>query len=302
MPIYVLGQGSNLLVPDEGVRGLVIYMGLRGINIQQSQDAVEIGLEAGESWDHVVSFAAINNWFGIEAMSGIPGKVGAAPVQNIGAYGQEISDVLKLIRAIDVRSNQLITIHRSNCDFRYRYSIFKRYSQPYIITDVLLDLHRNPVPIHHLELRKYLGPHACAQEVRNRVMTLRKRKSMLVGKNRSVGSFFINPILSAAQFEKLKQACLYRGLIDDQDSIPSWKYDSGRIKVSAAWLMEKSGFKKGLRRDHVGISSSHALALVHHGGGSTDELLKFAKKIQAKVYSQFDVFLQQEPRMLSPIA
>lgn len=293
LPVHVLGGGSNVFFSDAGYNGLVLHIQLRGIEFNGSTATVA----AGEDWDHFVVQAIGRGLAGIECLSGIPGLVGATPIQNVGAYGQEVKDTICTVRALDRRSLAEQSFNNAECQFAYRHSRFKGPDrQRYIVTQVQYQLRADGHPqLRYAELERSvraLGPLATGatalRQVREVVLKLRAGKSMLVDANdvnsRSAGSFFVNPTISAEQFAALQKR---------YTDIPSFAVSDG-VKVPAAWLVENAGFAKGYRHAGVGVSQKHALALVNCGG-TTSELLELAAQIQQRVEEQFGICLEREP-------
>jgi len=295
--VLVLGGGSNLVVGDRGFDGLVVHIAIGAhAEFELEPDHAIVRAPAGVRWDDLVAEAVELGLAGIEALSGIPGLVGATPMQNVGAYGQEVSDTITAVHALDRATGELVTIAPAACAFAYRASAF-RGSDRHVITGVDFRLARSPSgdtpssPIRYAELAKALGiasgATASLAAVRETVIALRRGKGMVVDANdpesRSAGSFFTNPIVNADVAATLPA------------DAPRWPQLDGTVKLAAAWLIERAGFAKGTARGHVGISAKHALALVHRGGGSAGELLALAREIQAGVRRTFGVELQPEP-------
>ena len=303
--VQIMGGGSNLVVADGGFAGLVLKLAIGGIALRETTQGVELTAAAGVEWDALVRQVVERGWTGIECLSGIPGTVGATPIQNVGAYGQEIAETLVSVRCLERAGLTEVVFPRDQCEFAYRSSRFKvRDHGRYIVLDITLRLYRDRLPQlryaelaqavrHHGELER-LAPADAVSVVRNTVLELRRRKSMVLDptdpNGRSVGSFFMNPVLSADAFDRLVHRW---GAAGEGDGIPMFPAD-GRVKVPAAWLIEQAGFRKGYRRGGVGISTRHALALVNHGG-TTAELLALAEAIERAVYERFGVRLEREP-------
>ena len=303
--VQIMGGGSNLVVADAGFPGLVLKLAIGGIALRETTQGVELTAAAGVEWDALVRRVVERGWTGIECLSGIPGTVGATPIQNVGAYGQEIAETLVSVRCLERAGLTEVVFPRDQCEFAYRSSRFKvRDHGRYIVLDITLRLDRDRLPQlryaelaqavrHHGELER-LAPADAVSVVRNTVLELRRRKSMVLDptdpNGRSVGSFFMNPVLSADAFDRLVHRW---GAAGEGDGIPMFPAD-GRVKVPAAWLIEQAGFRKGYRRGGVGISTRHALALVNHGG-TTAELLALAEAIERAVYERFGVRLEREP-------
>ncbi|HEY3451390.1 MAG TPA: UDP-N-acetylmuramate dehydrogenase [Myxococcales bacterium] len=295
----ILGGGSNLLVADEGFDGLVAAISSRGRTSKPGPDgAVLVRAEAGESWDELVGWTVAQGWQGLECLSGIPGLVGSTPVQNVGAYGQEVADTIVEVEAYDRERGERRLLARAECGFGYRDSSLKRAGGRFVVSAVTFALRPGaPAPIRYGELQRTLG---VAEErdlarVREVVLQLRRGKSMVHDASdpnrRSAGSFFTNPIVEASVADEVARR-------SGEASMPRWPQPDGRAKLAAGWLIERAGIVKGLREGHVGVSSAHALALVHHGGGTTRELLALADRVVGAVEQRFGVRLEREPVML----
>ncbi len=305
LPLSILGGGSNLLVPDEGVPGLVLAVRTRGIAREGAVGGVErVTAQAGEVWDDFVAATVSDGLQGLETLAGIPGRVGATPVQNVGAYGQEVADTLLEVEVLEVASGARRTLPASECGFGYRTSALKRAGGR-IVLSVTFGLRPGGVPrLTYAELQRAFegrpAPEAAA--VREAVLRLRRAKSMLVDpadpNRRSAGSFFTNPVVPKDVAEKVVQRALEAGLVKSAGEVPQWPAPDGRVKLAAGWLIERAGIAKGMRVGNVGVSSAHALALVHHGGGSTRELLSLADRVVASVGERFGVRLEREPVLL----
>jgi len=264
--VQIMGGGSNLVVVDAGFPGLVLKLAIGGIALRETTQGVELTAAAGVEWDALVRQVVERGWTGIECLSGIPGTVGATPIQNVGAYGQEIAETLVSVRCLERAGLTEVVFPRDQCEFAYRSSRFKvRDHGRYIVLDITLRLYRDRLPQlryaelaqavrHHGELER-LAPADAVSVVRNTVLELRRRKSMVLDptdpNGRSVGSFFMNPVLSADAFERLVHRW---GAAGEGDGIPTFPAD-GRVKVPAAWLIEHAGFGRGYRRGGVGIST-----------------------------------------------
>lgn len=295
--VYVLGGGSNLVVADRGVDGLVLAIELRGLEVRETREQTLLIAGAGEPWDQVVKVSLESGLSGLECLSGIPGLVGATPIQNVGAYGREVADTLVEVRAYDRTSNRFVTLGREDCRFAYRNSRFKAGERDrFIITQVSFCLERGgPTRPRYPELERVLGilgHPPTPSEVREAVLQLRRGKSMLLEtadeNSRSCGSFFVNPVVSEERADSLERR--FAPL-----SMPRYREPRGYTKLSAAWLIEQSGFPKGTRFGNVGISSRHALALVCHATATTEELLRFADKVRDTVQERTGVRLTPEP-------
>lgn len=289
-PLLVLGGGSNLLVADQGFEGTVVKIATRGI--ERRGDTLTVA--GGEVWDDFVATCVSEGLSGVEALSGIPGLVGATPMQNVGAYGQDVSETIVSVRTFDRETKEIVVFDRDACGFAYRSSVF-RGKDRHIILDVTFALERSPLakPIRYAELAKGLGvtdgTRAPLALVRDTVIALRRKKGMVLDANdpdtRSAGSFFTNPILAPADVERLPP------------DVPKFPEPEGRVKVSAAWLIERAGFAKGFTLDgRAAISSKHALALTNKSGdASSDDILRLARAIRDGVREKMGVTLENEP-------
>lgn len=293
-PVLVVGGGSNLVVADEGFPGTVVRVLTSGVR-ELADGAVDVA--AGEDWDGVVARLVAQGRAGVEALSGIPGSTGATPVQNVGAYGQDLSQTCTGVRALDRSSGEVLELGAADCDFRYRHSRFKAERDRWVVVSVHLSLGTGPLsaPVRYAELARTLGvevgERAPAVEVREAVLSLRRGKGMVVDPadpdSRSAGSFFTNPVLTDAQLADL------RGRLAGVD-VPAYP-DQGGWKVSAAWLIERAGFAKGDLDGPVGLSTKHVLALVNRGGGTTQDLLRAARTVRDAVRDRLGVVLVAEP-------
>jgi UDP-N-acetylmuramate dehydrogenase len=303
--VQVIGGGSNLVFADAGFQGLVVRVTVGGIAFREAGDAVEVSAGAGVEWDALVREAVERGCTGIECLSGIPGTVGGTPIQNVGAYGQEIADTLVAVTCLERERLTRVVFTRDQCELTYRDSRFKRRDRDrYVVLDVTLRLRRDTAPqLRYAELEQAvrqsvdleaLDPADAVRVVRETVIGLRRRKSMVLDpadpNARSVGSFFVNPVLSAEVFAELARRWRASGA---RDPIPTFSAD-GRVKVPAAWLVEHAGFAKGYRQGGAGISTRHALALVNVGGTSA-ELLELAESIERAVHERFGIRLLREP-------
>ena len=309
LAIAVLGGGSNVVVADAGFPGLVLRMASRGIEVVaggHGDGRATVTAAAGESWDDLVALAVSAGLGGIECLSGIPGTVGATPIQNVGAYGQEVADTIVSVRVLDRTTLEVVELASAECGFGYRSSVFRRQPGCFIVLAVTFRLVPDaPGTVRYPDLARALGGAAAAPSVsavRNAVLDLRRGKSMVLDpadeNRRSVGSFFVNPVLATAQADDVAQRALAAGAIADLGDMPRHPAGAAAEKLSAAWLVERAGFPKGTRSGAVGISSRHSLALVHHGGGTSAELVALAREIRAAVYTRFGVLLQPEPVFL----
>ena len=298
LPLFVLGGGSNVVVADSGFSGLVLRNAIRGIEIALEGNRVILTAGAGEEWDPLVAYCAARNFAGFECLSGIPGCVGATPIQNVGAYGQETSESLLSVEALDLRTGKLQEIRAEECEFGYRLSRFKtRDRDRFIITRVTYRLAANGKPaVRYAELQNYLAENGASTptpaQVREAVLTIRRRKAMVIdptdADSRSVGSFFVNPTVTLEEFDLLKK----RAGVEDLPAFPS---SGDRVKLSAAWLIERAGFHRGYVRGNVGTSTKHALAIINRGGGTAREVIELKDQIQSRVLDAFGITLAPEP-------
>ena len=297
-PVLVIGGGSNLVVRDGGWPGLAIQIAIPGVTIRDDGDHALASAFAGVVWDDFVAQMVEARLAGVECLSGIPGLVGATPMQNVGAYGQEVADTISLVRVLDRQTGEIESFEPAACGFAYRTSVFKG-SERWVVLEVRFRLARSgeSAPIKYAELSRALGVpdggRAPLARVRETVIALRRAKGMVVDPgdpdSRSAGSFFMNPIVDASTLAAL-EAKLPAGT-----ALPKWAAPEGRTKLSAGWLIERAGFVKGTARGNVGISSKHALALVTRSGATTRELLALAAEIQAGVKTQLGIDLVPEP-------
>jgi UDP-N-acetylmuramate dehydrogenase len=307
---HILGGGSNTIFSDDGYNGLVIKIGLNGISYVQDGDDILISVKAGEDWESFVSTAVEKGFAGIECLSGIPGQVGATPLQNVGAYGQEVKDTIESVKVLEKDSLNEKIFQNSECGFSYRESRFKTTDAGnYIVTEVNFRLKINGRPsTHYPEVQKMidrsvpLSSLADGKEslsaVRNIVISLRKKKSMVIDPNdpntRSVGSFFLNPIVDTVTVSSINDRWK---VIGDGTPVPTFSFGE-KQKIPAAWLIEKSGFKKGYKKNGVGISENHTLALVNYNG-TTESLLRLSEEIQQGVEKVFTIRLHLEANVIS---
>ena len=298
-PLFILGGGSNVLVSDQGWPGLVLQIGISGIDHNHERSTIRLIVGAGEDWDALVSFCVTRHLSGVECMSGIPGSVGATPVQNVGAYGQEVSQTIASVLVFDLTDKQVRELDATDCEFAYRRSLFNtRERGRYIILRVTYELHAGGAPsLSYADLQKYFAGRTDSPtlaDVRKAVLEIRAGKGMLITPgdpdSRSAGSFFKNPILTAAQFDDLLHRAQDRIL-----QVPSYPAASQQKKVSAAWLVENSGFAKGYVKGRAGISTKHALALVNRGNATAAEITALQHEIQQRVQQQWGITLEAEP-------
>jgi UDP-N-acetylmuramate dehydrogenase len=291
-PVLLVGGGSNLVVADEGWPGIAVLLRSGGVTVSGDDDVV-LDVAAGEPWDALVARCVAEGWAGIECLSGIPGLTGATPVQNVGAYGQEVADTITRVTVWDRNTKEARELSTVDCKFSYRDSIFK-HSERYVVLNVQFTLRRDPRtgPAKYAELARRLGPAATLRDARDTVLELRRSKGMVLDDadhdTWSAGSFFTNPVVDQTEFEKH---------ISAGTTYPKYPAEGG-IKLSAAWLIDNSGFTRGYGTGPVSLSTKHTLALTNRGGATTAELIGLARTIQAGVHERFGVLLRPEPRLV----
>jgi UDP-N-acetylmuramate dehydrogenase len=299
LPVEVLGGGSNVLIADRGLNALVIRVRADRITPLGSG---RVDVDAGVCWDAFVAWAVARDEAGVECLSGIPGDVGAAPMQNVGAYGQEVSETIEQVVAIDRLSGEQVVIEADACAFGYRDSVFKHAAAgQYVVVRVRFRLTPGgPAKIVYPELERAIDGDRSLATVRETVVQLRRKKSMVLDERddnrRSAGSFFVNPTLEPNVFAELQQRVTAE--LGEDHGLPSYPAVGGLTKVPAAWLIERAGMGKGTRRGNVGISSKHSLAIVNHGRATASELVAFAAEVRRTVRGRFGVTLTAEPRLL----
>jgi UDP-N-acetylmuramate dehydrogenase len=301
-PLLVLAGGSNLVVADDGFPGTVVKVATRGVAPDTDGDDATCGgvlvtVAAGEGWDDLVARAVASGWVGVEALSGIPGSVGATPIQNVGAYGQDVSQTIARVRTWDRVDRTQRTFAAADCGFGYRHSRFKAEPGRHVVLEVTFQLRQGDLsePVAYAELARHLGvevgQRASLAAVRDAVLALRGGKGMVLDEEDhdtwSAGSFFTNPLLTPEQAAALP------------DSAPRWELPDGTVKSSAAWLIERAGFGKGYASpaagERVRLSTKHTLALTNRGGATTAELLTLAREVRDGVRERFGVTLVNEP-------
>ena len=296
-PLLLLAGGSNLVVSDAGFPGTVVRIETSGIAVEADMcGGAVVTVAAGEAWDPFVSRAVESGWVGLEALSGIPGSVGASPVQNVGAYGQEVADTVASVRCWDRADGVQRTFAAADCGFGYRTSRFKQQPERYVVLAVTFQLRLGELsaPVRYDELARALGIGTGARApmvaVRAAVLSLRARKGMVLDvadpDTWSAGSFFTNPVLDADAARLLP------------DEAPRWPQPDGSVKTSAAWLIERSGFARGFGNDRVALSTKHTLALTNRGTARTDDLLRLAAEVQRGVHERYGVWLVNEPALV----
>jgi UDP-N-acetylmuramate dehydrogenase len=299
LAFVVLGEGSNLVISDAGWPGLVLKVSIPGVEERSQGDKSLFEVGAGEDWDKFVAHAVSRNRAGIECLSGIPGSVGGTPVQNVGAYGQEVAETIESVLALDLKDGQVHELCNEACSFQYRTSIFNTSERGrYIILRVTYALTLGGEPaILYADLKKYFAGWSTKPslaDTREAVRQIRASKAMLITPGdedcRSAGSFFKNPVLSDEQYKELSQRATAKGL-----QIPSYPALQAQRKISAAWLVEHSGFSKGYGNGRVGISRKHALAIVNRGDATAAEFVALKEQIQRRVEDTWGLRLETEP-------
>lgn len=296
VPLFVLGGGSNLVVSDRGFDGLVLQVGFTGLEFTSERDRTIVRAGAGERWDDVVSAAVARGLAGLECLSGIPGTTGGTPIQNVGAYGQDVSRTITAVTVLERATGTKTVMTSAECRFGYRSSRFKGDDAGrFVVCDVTFTLAPGPPTLAYpdvlaeLERRSITTP--VVLDVREAVLAIRRRKGMVIDAldpdTRSVGSFFMNPVVEADYRARLRAE---RGA-----EIPGYELPGGQVKIPAAWLIEQSGFAKGHRSGGAGISSKHPLAIVNRGGATARDVLALAVQIKRQVADRFGVWLRPEP-------
>jgi UDP-N-acetylmuramate dehydrogenase len=302
--VLVLAGGSNVVIADDGFPGTVVLLRQRGIEVSEEDGRVSVTVAAGEPWDDVVSTAVARGWSGIESLSGIPGSAGATPIQNVGAYGQEVAETITTVRVFDRERDEVVTMPAGACGFAYRTSVFK-HNERYVVlaAQFALSADRLSTPIRYAELARTLGvepgERALLEDVRAAVLKLRAGKGMVLDPadpdTYSVGSFFTNPVLDGTGYAALRERAA------DIGEPAAWPATDGGAKVSAAWLIERTGYGKGYGHQGtgVGVSAKHTLALTNRGTGTTAALLELAREIRDGVLARFGVPLVPEPVLVN---
>ncbi|ABL80198.1 MULTISPECIES: UDP-N-acetylmuramate dehydrogenase [unclassified Nocardioides] len=293
-PVLVLGGGSNLVVSDDGFPGTVVEVATRGV-VPDVEDGASCGgvlvtVAAGETWDDLVALAVEREWSGIEALSGIPGSVGATPIQNVGAYGQEVAQTIASVRVWDRTLRGVRTFAGADCGFGYRTSRFKQDPGRHVVLSVTFQFRQGSLgaPVSYAELARAVGvevgQRAPSAQVRRAVLSLRSGKGMVLDPadhdTWSAGSFFTNPVVPADAVP---------------DGAPAWPQPDGRVKTSAAWLIEQAGFGKGYGAGPARLSGKHTLALTNRGSATTADLLQLAREVRDGVEARFGIRLVNEP-------
>jgi UDP-N-acetylmuramate dehydrogenase len=302
LPLFVLGGGSNVLVSDAGWPGLVLKMDLAGVTFESDGKNTGFYAAAGEDWDQFVAFTVARNCAGLECLSGIPGTVGGTPVQNVGAYGQEVSQTITRVRVLEIATGETLELDNAACKFSYRASIFNTIERErYVVLETAYRLkHAGQPTIEYSDLKKFFsaadGGPPTLQQVRDAVRSIRQSKAMLLVSGdedcRSAGSFFKNPLVSQPEADRIQASAQKRA---PKKPLPCYPAQDGQVKLAAAWLVEQAGFKKGYSRGPVGISRKHALAIVNRGGATAQDIIALKDEVQKKVLDVWGVQLHPEP-------
>jgi len=296
VPLCVLGGGTNMVVADSGVDALVLQVVIPGIAFSQRGASSLLRLGAGEPWDDAVLAAVSRDLGGLECLSGIPGNAGGTPVQNVGAYGQSVAQTIAEVTVLDCESGTIVTLKGSECGFGYRTSRFKGTDEGrFIVCEVLFELSAQPPTMSYPEVIGHLTHHGVSEpglmDVRNAVLAIRRRKGMVIDTadpdTRSVGSFFMNPVVDSARHSGLDST--------GADAVPGFVLSDGYVKIPAAWLIEQSGFSRGYRAGAVGLSAKHPLAIVNRGAAAAREVVALAGAIKRRVIDRFGIWLSAEP-------
>lgn len=302
LPVFVLGGGSNLLVSDTGFRGLVLHISIEGIETRASGDKKIYSAGAGVEWDKLVAQAVHDNCAGVECLSGVPGTVGGTPVQNVGAYGQDVSETIVRVCAIEAATLQHVEFDNEACGFSYRQSRFNgRDLGRYILTRVDFALQPGGKPrIVYGDLKRHFNSthsndrHPELIEVREGVLGIRRAKGMVLDENdpdsHSAGSFFKNPVVTIGMYERIAAGSAV--------PVPHFDAGEGKVKLAAAWLIEASGIARGFALGPVAISNKHTLALINRGGATSADVMRLKEFVQRRVHERFGVELRPEPVML----
>lgn len=299
LPVFILGGGSNVLISDEGFDGLVLQIALKGVSVgEEKNKIVWVNAQAGENWDELCKISVEKNLQGIECLSGIPGLVGGTPVQNVGAYGQEVSETILKVKCFDRKSGNFVELTNAECGFAYRTSIFNTNEKNrFIVLNVTfaLRLGGDPKIVYRDLINRFGDTKPDLKETRDAVLKIRGEKSMIIAaddpNSQSAGSFFKNPIVALERLTEIEKYAASLGF----ESVPHFKVDESRVKIPAAWLIEKSGFQKGYDFGRAGLSTRHTLAIVNRGNATAKDILNLKEKIQSAVKKHFNVELMPEP-------
>ena len=302
-PLFVLGGGSNLVISDDGWPGLVLRISLPGLRTGNDGANTVFSAGAGETWDGLVALTVSKKCAGLECLSGIPGTVGGTPVQNVGAYGQEVSQTISQVRVLEISTGRVLDWSNADCGFAYRTSKLNTSLRgQHIVLEVTYKLRQDGLPtVEYADVKKFFpgasaGGHPTLQQVRDAVRKIRQSKAMLLVQDdedrRSAGSFFKNPIVSHAEAQRVQALAKQR--LPDR-ILPQYPGEDGQVKLPAAWLVEQSGFNKGYSRGPVGISRKHSLAIVNRGGATAADIVVLKEEVQKTVFDVWGISLQPEP-------
>ncbi len=298
-PLVVLGGGSNVVVSDSGVDGLVMRINIKGCKTTTNKNQLELEVSAGEDWDPIVEQVVQTGFGGLECLSGIPGSVGGTPIQNVGAYGQEVSDSIQRVRAIDSTENRVVEIEKQDCGFGYRSSRFRTIDVGrFILTHVIFRLRTKKAKAVYPDVVKWLNDKGVQDpsvaDVRHAVLAIRRTKGMVLDSSdsdtRSIGSFFVNPVIDNEMYSRMTR--------NFEGFLPGFKLSKEEVKIPAAWLIEQAGFLKGHRNGEVGLSTKHPLAIVNRGKATAREIIDLAVLIKRRVADRFGIFLKPEARFV----
>jgi UDP-N-acetylmuramate dehydrogenase len=292
LDIFVLGGGSNVLVSDGGFDGLVLHVSILGKESTYMGNWVGLTIGAGEDWDSLVELCVSRGFAGVECLSGIPGTVGGTPIQNVGAYGQEVSETILSVHCLERSTGEFVVLEKEQCGFSYRTSVFNTTERDrYVVLQVafMLRIADEPKVVYRELVEHFAGRTPALQEVRDTVILIRKQKSMVIDaadpNSRSAGSFFKNPIVDKSRLEEIESQL---------GKVPYFDFDE-RVKIPAAWLIEKAGFPKGYVLGNAGISSNHTLALINRGSAKAADIVALKRVIQDSVMEKFGIELVPEP-------
>jgi UDP-N-acetylmuramate dehydrogenase len=294
--MFVLGGGSNVLVADEGFAGLVLHVGVMGVAMAADSGDTIVTAGAGEPWDPLVRTLVEQGFSGVECLSGIPGTVGGTPIQNVGAYGQEVAGAIERVVVFDRVRDEFDEIATGDCGFSYRMSRFKGAdADRFVVCQVAFRVRPGPPTVVYPDLVAELGNRRIGTprvaDVRDAVLAVRRRKGMVLDARdpdtRSVGSFFMNPVVATSDRERIASA--------SGEHVPGFAAGADRVKIPAAWLIEQSGFIKGRGTGTVGLSTKHPLAIVNRGGATTRDVLRFAARVKRAVVEWCGLWLRPEP-------
>jgi UDP-N-acetylmuramate dehydrogenase len=299
-PLFVLGGGSNLIISDQGWPGLVLKISIEGIHSSSTGKGKYFQAGAGANWDALVTCAVDENCAGVECMSGIPGTAGGTPIQNVGAYGQEVSDTISYVRVLEIANGNVIEFSNAECKFAYRSSIFNTsHRGRFIVLSVTYQLTPDGPPrIEYADLKKHFAAaeDPTLEQVREAVLAIRQSKAMLIVEgdedSRSAGSFFKNPLVTPVEAARIEELARSR---NPEQAFPRYPAEKGLVKLSAAWLVEQAGIRKGYSLGRAGTSRKHSLAIVNRGGATAQEIMALKNEIEKKVSDVWGITLQSEP-------